>query len=132
MVGIKVLAAGKCVRDQLRALGKRGVRIYLEDFGADGIALSRMASLPLDRVRLAPQFVGRSEQNPSDRAICLSALATAKPVGLRSGAAGVTTRGQLDYQIECGCEEATGSLFGTPKPLADEQEGSASLNPAYS
>ena len=117
-IDVKTLGAGNRVREQLRELRERGARIFLEDFGDDGIALARLGSLPLDGGRIAESLVDRIDRNVAARTICSAATSVARAFGLVCIATGVSRRAQLDSLYECGCEQATGPLFGLPKPVA--------------
>jgi predicted signal transduction protein with EAL and GGDEF domain len=115
----KTLATGNRLRGQLRELRNQGARVFLEDFGADGIGLGRLRSLPLDGVKIAPEFVAQLDQDAGARAVCSSAVSIARSFGLKCVAVGVTTRSQLDFLYECNCEFATGPLLGSPQPASE-------------
>jgi predicted signal transduction protein with EAL and GGDEF domain len=118
-VDLKTLAGGSRIRGLLRELRISGSRVFLEDFGADGIALARLSSLPIDGVKISPTFVGRLDNDVASRAVCKAAVSIARAFDLKCVAAGVTTRSQLGLLSEWGCEQATGPLFGPPR-LAQE------------
>ncbi|HWM67404.1 MAG TPA: EAL domain-containing protein [Steroidobacteraceae bacterium] len=118
-IDLKTLASGSRVRSQLRELRKRGARVFLENFGADGIVLAQLSSLPLDGVKIAPAFIQNIEQDGGARAVCISAVSIARAFGLKCVAMGVTKRSQLEFLYECSCEQAMGPLFGLPKPVSE-------------
>jgi predicted signal transduction protein with EAL and GGDEF domain len=116
-VDARTLASGSAVRSRLRELRNLGARVFLDNFGQDGIALSRLSSLPLDGVKVAAELVARLETDAGARAACGSAVSIAHAFGLKCIAAGVARRAELDYLYECGCELATGPLLGIPKSV---------------
>jgi EAL domain-containing protein (putative c-di-GMP-specific phosphodiesterase class I) len=118
-IDAKTLAMGSRVRGQLRELRKQGARVFLEDFGADGIALGRLSNLPLDGVKIAPEFVAQLDRDAGARAVCSSAVSIARSFGLKCVAAGVTRHSQLDFLHECGCELVMGPLLGPPQPASE-------------
>jgi predicted signal transduction protein with EAL and GGDEF domain len=118
-VDLKTLAGGSRVRGQLRELRKSGARVFLEDFGAGGIALARLSSLPLDGVKICPTFVSRLDNDDAARAVCKAAVSIARAFDLKCIAAGVAARSQLELLHEWGCEQATGPLFGLPRPARE-------------
>jgi predicted signal transduction protein with EAL and GGDEF domain len=120
-VDLKTLAGGSRVRGQLRELRKSGARVFLDDFGADGIALARLSSLPIDGVKISPTFVGRLDTEAAARAVCKAAVSIAHAFDLKCVAAGVTRRSQLELLYEWSCEQATGPLFGLPRPAPELQ-----------
>jgi predicted signal transduction protein with EAL and GGDEF domain len=115
-VDLKTLAGGTRIRGLLRELRNSGSRVFLEDFGADGIALARLSSLPIDGVKICPTFVGRLDNAAAARAVCKAAVSIARAFNLTCVATGVAARSQLELLYEWGCEQATGPLFGPPRP----------------
>jgi EAL domain-containing protein (putative c-di-GMP-specific phosphodiesterase class I) len=124
-IDLKTLVSGSRARAQLRELRKRGARIFLEDFGIDGIALARFGSLPLDGLKIALVFVAQLDQDAGARAVCRSAVSIARSFGLKCVAVGVTRRSQLDLLYECACELATGPLLGAPRRASELHMGTA-------
>jgi predicted signal transduction protein with EAL and GGDEF domain len=118
-VDLKTLAGGSGVRGRLRELRKCGARVFLEDFGADGIALARLSSLPIDGVKICPAFVSRLDNDDDARAVCKAAVSIAHAFDLKCIAAGVAARSQLELLQEWGCEQATGPVFGLPRPARE-------------
>ena len=118
-IDAKTLAMGSRVRGQLRELRKQGARVFLEDFGADGIALGRLSNLPLDGVKIAPEFVAQLDRDAGARAVCRSAVSIARSFGLKCVAAGVTRHSQLDFLRDCSCELVMGPLLGPPQPASE-------------
>lgn len=118
-IDVRTLAAGSRVRGYLRELRKLGVRIFLDNFGRDGIPLARLSSLPLDGVKIAPEFVTRLEHDPGARAVYSAAVAIARAFGFNCVATGVSQDEELEYLHECGCEQATGPLFGVPRSVEE-------------
>jgi EAL domain-containing protein (putative c-di-GMP-specific phosphodiesterase class I) len=115
-IDARTLAGGNRVSTRLRELRRLGVRIFLENFGQDDITLARLGSLPIDGVSVGAELIGRLEADISARAACASAFAIARSFGFKSIAAGVAKQSELEQLYEYGCEQATGPLFGTPKP----------------
>lgn len=113
----KTLAGGNRVANRLRELRQLGARIFLENFGQDEIVLARMSSLPIDGVCIASELISRLSAEAGARAACASAFAIARSFGLISVAVGVATQSELEQLCEYGCGQATGPLFGHPKPL---------------
>ena len=116
-IDARTLAGGSRMGTRLRELRKLGVRIFLDNFGQDDIALARLGALPIDGVRVSSELVACLEADASARAACASALAIARSFGFKSMAVGVAKCSELERLYEYGCEQATGPLFGSPKPL---------------
>jgi predicted signal transduction protein with EAL and GGDEF domain len=116
-IDMKTLAGGSGVRERLRELRQLGARIFLQDFGQDGVALARLPALPLDGVIITSTFVARVDADPLARKVCSSAAAIAHEFGLTSLALNVRNRAQLDFLYECGCDLASGPLLADPRQI---------------
>lgn len=118
-VNLRSLVGGGHTRGRLRQLRKLGIRIFLDEFGADGAPLTRLAHLPIDGLKIGRAFIARIEHDSSARAVCSSIIAIASAFGLQSLGTGVETRAQLDFLFERKCDQAQGPLFCTAKSMAE-------------
>lgn len=103
---------------QLKALG---VSISIDDFGTEYSSLSRLKELPIDRLKIAMEFVQGIDKGTKDKAIAMFIINLAKSLGLRVIAEGVEVESQLAFLKDCGCDEVQGYYFYHPMP-ADEIE----------
>ena len=118
-INLRSLVGGGRVRDHLRQLRKRGIFVFLEEFGADGAPLGRLAHLPIDGLKIGRAFISRIEHDPGARAVCSSIIAIASAFGLQSLGTGVETRAQLDFLLERKCDQAQGPLFCPAKSITE-------------
>jgi len=101
-------------QETLEALQSLGVHLAIDDFGTGYSALSRLRSLPFDRLKVDKAFVddiGVSRPGPM---LVDTILEMAHVLGLEVVAEGVETDAQADYLRERGCDFAQGFLFNRP------------------
>lgn len=127
------------VLDVLLALRASGVRIAIDDFGTGYSSLSRLASLPLDSLKLDRIFVSDIDHDESRLQFLAGLLDLARHLGLRTIAEGVERPGQLLALRRLRCDLIQGYLTGypmsaddlTPLLLADATMLPFGLQPAW-
>ncbi|MEQ8174095.1 MAG: EAL domain-containing protein [Syntrophomonadaceae bacterium] len=112
----------------LTELKKLGITISIDDFGTEYSSLSRLKTLPVDRIKMDMQFVHGIEKSEKDRAITKVIINLAKSLGLQVIAEGVETYTQLEFLNKKMCDEVQGYYYFKPMPahevevlLADHQ-----------
>lgn len=109
------------VIDVLNRLKKIGVSIAIDDFGTEYSSLSRLKSLPIDRIKIDMQFVQGIESNEKNKVITMVIINLAKSLGMNVLAEGVETKTQLDFLNKKMCDNVQGYFYYKPMP-ADEME----------
>ncbi|MGB3367099.1 MAG: GGDEF domain-containing phosphodiesterase, partial [Acidaminobacteraceae bacterium] len=99
------------ILDELKALN---VRIAVDDFGTDYSSLRYLKQLPLDRIKIAKDFVDGIGNSNTDEAIIAAIIFLGEKLNLNLIAEGVESREQLDFLSELGCEEIQGFYFHKP------------------
>lgn len=103
----------------LSELHELGVHIALDDFGAGHSSLVRLASLPVDALKIDRALVSRIGGRTIDDAIVLGLLEAARSFDIDVVAEGVESRATAAELLRLGCTRAQGHLFGAARP-ADE------------
>ncbi len=98
----------------LSELKKLGVTIAIDDFGTEYSSLSRLKMLPIDRIKMAMQFVHGISANNKDEAILQVMIHLAKSLKLKVIAEGVETDTQLEFLSQRMCDEIQGYYFYKP------------------
>ena len=93
-----------------------GVSIAIDDFGTGYSSLSYLKKFPIDRIKIAQDFVRELSTDPGDAAIVETIIAMARSLNLRMIAEGVETREQLSFLSERGCTDVQGYYFSQPIP----------------
>jgi EAL domain-containing protein (putative c-di-GMP-specific phosphodiesterase class I) len=109
-----LMAATRDHNDVLQRLRGRGVHIAIDDFGVGYSSLDYLRRFPVDRIKVAQEFVGRIVDESGSAAIVRAAIGLARELGIRLVAEGVETLEQLNLLKGWGCREAQGYYFAEP------------------
>lgn len=107
--------------DALRDLKALGVRVSLDDFGADATPLRYLAKVGPDLLKIDSGFVetidaSTDPANPGARDVLPAIVALGKSVGSTLVAEGVESLAQHRFLERIGCDEAQGYLYARPLP----------------
>ncbi len=97
----------------LSALRERGVRIAIDDFGTGYSSFARLATLPVDVLKIDRAFVSEVTTDEG-RAVVRAIVSLAEAYRLDVVAEGVETLEQLDELIALGVPKLQGYLLGRP------------------
>jgi EAL domain-containing protein (putative c-di-GMP-specific phosphodiesterase class I) len=101
-------------RASLTRLRGLGVRLALADFGIGYSALSYLAELPFDIVKLDRSFIARIGHDRRVDALLEGILGLCVALDLVTVAEGVDESGQLERLRQLGCRFGEGDLIGRP------------------
>jgi diguanylate cyclase (GGDEF)-like protein/PAS domain S-box-containing protein len=102
----------------LNAISALGVRIAIDDFGAQYSSLNYLRSLPIDTLKIDRAFVMEIRDQTDDSPIIKAIVAIAAGLGMNVVAEGVETAIQADFLKSLGCNQMQGYLYGHPQPFA--------------
>ncbi len=101
-------------RPAIERLSEIGVRVAIDDFGTGYSALSYLARLPIDIVKIDRSFVVALELQGPEEAIAAAIIALAKRLGLTTVGEGIETAAQLAQLKALGCDLGQGFFLGRP------------------
>jgi diguanylate cyclase (GGDEF)-like protein len=104
------------VLKELRALG---LRLAIDDFGAQQTSLGHLRAFPFDRIRIDRTLVADIGTGEASAAIVRAIAGLGASLGMAISADGVTTAEQLDAVRGGGCSEAQGPMLGPPLSAAE-------------
>lgn len=96
-----------------------GVTISIDDFGTEYSSLLRIKQLPIDRIKMAMEFVHGISVSDKDEAIAKVIINLANNLGLKVIAEGVETENQLAFLENRVCDEVQGYYFYRPMPAEE-------------
>jgi EAL domain-containing protein (putative c-di-GMP-specific phosphodiesterase class I) len=103
----------------LSQLRKRGVKVWLDDFGTGFSGLSHLRRVPVDGVKIDRSFIADVLRDPDDLALTTAIIAMAHSLGITVVAEGVEKEGQYAVLRERGCDLAQGYWLGHPVSAQD-------------
>jgi len=103
----------------VQRLRARGLRIAIDDFGTGYSSLLYLRRFPVDRIKIAQEFVKDIGVEANDTAIVKASIGLARELGIGVMAEGVETADQLRLLHEWGCRQAQGFYFAAPMPAED-------------
>jgi diguanylate cyclase (GGDEF)-like protein/PAS domain S-box-containing protein len=95
-------------------LRSRGLRIAIDDFGTGYSSLLYLRRFPVDRIKIAQEFVEDIGIEANDTAIVKATIGLARELGIGIIAEGVETADQLRLLHAWGCRQAQGFYFAAP------------------
>jgi len=102
----------------LENLRRLGTKIAIDDFGTGYSSLKYLTTYPVNRLKLAQEFVFRVTVDYRNAAVVRAAIRLAHELGLEVIAEGVETEAQMRFLIGAGCEHAQGYYFSRPVKAA--------------
>jgi len=94
----------------------RGIRLAIDDFGTGHSSLVYLKHFPIDRIKIAQEFVRDIPKDPDNEAIIGAIIAMAESLNLKVIAEGVERREQLSFLHDRRCKEMQGFYFAQPMP----------------
>ena len=91
-----------------------GVKIAIDDFGADFSSLGRLRDMPVDLLKIDRSFLRGVPERPKAAAIVTAIQRLGEALDMRAIAEGVETPEQLAFLVEQGCPLAQGFHLGRP------------------
>ena len=106
--------------EQLQRLHALGVGLAIDDFGTGSSSLTRLARVPVSKVKIDQSFVATIDQpGPGSVGIVDAVTAMARALGLQAIGEGVESRAQLEHLRRVGCDFGQGYYFSKPVPLEE-------------
>ncbi len=98
----------------LTDLKVRHIQLAIDDFGTGYSSLTYLKHFPIDRIKIAQEFVRDIPQDADDAAIVEAILALAGSLNLEVIAEGVERKEQLGFLHQRRCKEMQGFYFARP------------------
>jgi diguanylate cyclase (GGDEF)-like protein len=106
-------------RPAIERLSKLGLRVAIDDFGIGYSALSYLARLPIDIVKIDRSFINALQAAGPEEAIASAIIALAQRLDMTTIGEGVETEDQLKQLKALGCDLGQGFHLGRPAAVDD-------------
>jgi EAL domain-containing protein (putative c-di-GMP-specific phosphodiesterase class I) len=106
----------KLAQEIAKQLGRSGIKIAIDDFGAGYSSLSSLRELPFTELKLAESFVKNCAADATNAAICQTAIDMAHRFGSAAVAKGIETAADLQALMVMSCDLGQGALIAPPMP----------------
>jgi EAL domain-containing protein (putative c-di-GMP-specific phosphodiesterase class I) len=103
---------------KLVELHQRGVKLALDNFGADAAPLTALRDLPVDVVKLDRSFVDRMVNSATDWAVARAVIELGNSLKIMTMADGIERAEQLAALKAIGCYAGQGYLVSRPLPAS--------------
>ncbi|HET9398408.1 MAG TPA: EAL domain-containing protein [Sphingomicrobium sp.] len=100
--------------DEIAAMRRDGLSIAIDDFGTGYSNISRLRSMPLDRVKLDQSLIADIETSEHARVVVQAVIQLIKGVGAEVVAEAVENVAQADILRAMGCDTVQGFVFAGP------------------
>lgn len=97
--------------ERLRELG---LRIAIDDFGTGYSSLCYLTNYPVDRLKIAKEFVSKVASDRRHSTIVRAIVGLANELGVEVLAEGVEDSAQVDFLVAAGCRLAQGFHYSAP------------------
>lgn len=105
------------IKKKLEELKKMGFKVSIDDFGTEYSSFRNLKRLPIDKIKIAMEFIQQLNENRKDNIIVSSIIELSHNLGLEVVAEGVETMQQLEFLKSKNCDEIQGYLYY--KPMLD-------------
>lgn len=113
----------------LKELNELGVRISLDDFGTDTVALGYFKQFHFSTLKIDRPIIKNFSADSQDKAMISAMISIAKSFNMRIVAEGVEIKGEVEELFKLGCQEIQGNWL-TP-PVTVEEMTKFLLNSSY-
>lgn len=103
------------VKNFMRQLRQRNIKVSLDDFGTGYSSLAYLAQYSFDIIKIDRSFISKIGTSNQD-AIVRAIIAMTKAMGKKVVAEGVETTQHYDFLLQEGCDYLQGYLIGKPMP----------------
>ena len=104
--------------EELEAIQKTGIKLYVEDFGTGYSCLAQLKRLDMDGLKIDRAFTSQMLNSPADAALFEAIVSMAHALDMRVVAEGVETAEQLAALQALSCDQVQGYYVSRPVPAA--------------
>ncbi|HUE77511.1 MAG TPA: EAL domain-containing protein [Longimicrobiales bacterium] len=121
MPGAAILDNVDAAADLMWEIKNTGAAIALDDYGAGSTSFGHLRRLPIDILKLAPEFIRGIGSDAGDERVVEGTISIAHGLRAKVLAKGVEREEQVEWLREAGCDFIQGYLMGAPMAPEDLQ-----------
>ncbi len=106
----------------LSGLGKVGIAVSIDDFGAGYSSLGLLKDLKADTLKLDRSFFIGGEEDERGEVLIEGVVNLAHSLGMSTVAEGIEDKKQIDFLTGVGCKTAQGYYYDKPMPIKEFEE----------
>ncbi|MCM2263996.1 MAG: EAL domain-containing protein [Desulfuromonadales bacterium] len=103
----------------LTDLKVHGIHLAIDDFGTGYSSLLYLKHFPIERIKIAQEFISDIDLNPDYATITEAIISMTRSLGLAVTAVGVENAWQLEFLRSHGCTEVAGTFLSPALPPED-------------
>lgn len=107
------------VDEVLDYLRKRGFKVSMDDFGAEGSSLNALSTIPVDVIKMDRVFMKKKQLERKDKVIISNVIKMANELEKEIICEGVETEAQRNFITDAGCDSWQGYLKSKPVPVGE-------------
>lgn len=104
------------IKDKLKELRSKGIKIALDDFGTGYSSLSYLIHIPINTLKIDKTFIDTIASDKDGTSLTNMIIMIGRKLGLSIVAEGVETEKQLEYLRKHNCHKIQGYYFSKPLP----------------
>jgi diguanylate cyclase (GGDEF)-like protein/PAS domain S-box-containing protein len=101
-------------REVLVELGKLGLKLTIDEFGAGVSSLSHLQALPVSHIKIPQPFIQSINEQRADGMLVKTMIGIGHNMNIDVIAEGVETSGQMHFLRQNDCDEIQGNFFSEP------------------
>jgi len=107
----QLLENAESILNGFAALRDRGIKLWIDDFGAGYSSLAYLVKFPIHSLKIDRSFISKLVHDDKSTTIAKAIVSLGKSLGVNVIAEGVETKEQFDYLRSIECPYAQGHLF---------------------
>jgi EAL domain-containing protein (putative c-di-GMP-specific phosphodiesterase class I) len=126
-----IMKNNKSITDTIEKLKNAGIKIAIDDFGTEYSSLSYLKHFPIDRVKIAREFIKEIGSDKKDEYIIQTIVDLLHKLDYHVVAEGVESLDQIDFLQRINCHQVQGYYYSKPVPgyMIDRMLSNADMIP---
>lgn len=98
----------------INSLKRRGIKVFLDDFGERYSSISSLMNLPVDGIKLSKSIISNMERNGKNIVVFQNIMRMSRELNMETIAVGVESKRQVEFLRKMGCKRVQGPAVSKP------------------